>query len=38
MQYNVLHDALEVEREDQHPGYAVAGTLVGKRVGWRSWA
>ena len=33
MQYNVFNDALEVEREDQHPGYAVGGTLVGKRVG-----
>lgn len=33
MQYNVLHDELEVDREDQHPGYAVGGTLVGKRVG-----
>jgi uncharacterized cupin superfamily protein len=33
MHYNVLRDELEVEREDQHPGYAVGGTLVGKRVG-----
>ena len=33
MQYNVFNDALEVEREDQHPGYAVGGTLVGRRVG-----
>ena len=33
MQYNVFNDALEVEREDQHSGYAVGGTLVGKRVG-----
>jgi uncharacterized cupin superfamily protein len=33
MQYNVLHDELEVAREDQHPGYAVGGTLVGKRIG-----
>jgi uncharacterized cupin superfamily protein len=33
MQYNVFNDDLDVEREDQHPGYAVGGTLVGKRVG-----
>ena len=33
MQYNVLSDELETEREDQHPGYAVGGTLVGKRIG-----
>ena len=32
MQYNVLNDALEVEREDQHPGYAVGGTVIGKRL------
>ena len=33
MSYNVLHDELDVDREDQHPGYSVGGTLVGKRLG-----
>lgn len=33
MQYNVLSDELDVDREDQHPGYTVGGTLVGKRIG-----
>ena len=32
MSYNVLNDELEVEREDQHPGYTVGGTVLGKRV------
>jgi uncharacterized cupin superfamily protein len=31
--YNVLDDELDVESEDQHPGYTVGGTLVGDRVG-----
>ena len=30
--YNVFNDELEVEREDQHPGYTVGGTVLGKRV------
>ncbi|HUF02391.1 MAG TPA: cupin domain-containing protein [Gaiellaceae bacterium] len=32
MSYNVFDDELDVEREDQHPGYSVDGTLVGKRL------
>lgn len=32
MAYNVLGDDLDVEREDQHPGYTVGGTLVAKRL------
>jgi len=32
MPYNVFHDELDVEREDQHPGYTVGGTLIGKRL------
>jgi uncharacterized cupin superfamily protein len=32
MQYNVLNDALEAEREDQHPGYTAGGTVIGKRL------
>jgi uncharacterized cupin superfamily protein len=31
--YNVFGDELDVEREDQHPGYAVGGTLIAKRLG-----
>lgn len=31
--YNVLDGPLDVEREDQHPGYTVGGTLVGGRLG-----
>ncbi|HSI96926.1 MAG TPA: cupin domain-containing protein, partial [Gaiellaceae bacterium] len=32
--YNVFTDELDVEREDQHPGggYAVGGTVIGKRL------
>lgn len=33
MPYNVFRDELDVEREDQHPGYTVGGTIVGKRLG-----
>jgi uncharacterized cupin superfamily protein len=33
MQYNVFSDELDVEHEDQHPGYTVGGTVVGDRVG-----
>jgi uncharacterized cupin superfamily protein len=32
MSYNVLNDELDVDREDEHPGYAVGGTVVGKRL------
>jgi uncharacterized cupin superfamily protein len=31
--YNVFHDELDVESEDQHPAYTAGGTLVGKRLG-----
>jgi uncharacterized cupin superfamily protein len=31
--YNIRHDELDVDREDQHPGYTVGGTLVGSRLG-----
>jgi uncharacterized cupin superfamily protein len=31
--YNVFGDELDVEREEQHPGYAVGGTLIGKHLG-----
>jgi len=31
--YNVFDDDLDVDREEEHPGYAVGGTLVGKRIG-----
>jgi uncharacterized cupin superfamily protein len=31
--YNVFDDELDVGREEQHPGYAVGGTLIGKRLG-----
>jgi len=31
--YNVLEDELDVDSEDQHPGYTVGGTLVGGRIG-----
>ncbi|HTZ04957.1 MAG TPA: cupin domain-containing protein [Gaiellaceae bacterium] len=34
--YNVLDGELDVEREDQHPGYAVGGTLAGERIGTES--
>jgi uncharacterized cupin superfamily protein len=33
MDYNVLDDDLDVEREEQYPGYTVGGTIIGKRVG-----
>jgi uncharacterized cupin superfamily protein len=33
MQYNVFNDELDAEREEQHPGYTVGGTIVGSRVG-----
>jgi len=33
MQHNIFTDELEAEREEQHPGYTVGGTVVGKRVG-----
>lgn len=33
MAYNVFDDELDVEREDQHPGYTVGGTIVGRRLG-----
>lgn len=32
MPYNVFRDELDVESEDQHPGYTVGGTIVGKRL------
>src|SRR5512134_2466586 len=32
MAYNVFHGALSVEREDQHPGYAVGGTILGEHL------
>jgi uncharacterized cupin superfamily protein len=32
MTYNVFHDELDVEREDQHPGYTVGGTVMGERL------
>jgi uncharacterized cupin superfamily protein len=31
--YNVFHDELDVEREEEHAGYTQGGTLVGGRVG-----
>jgi uncharacterized cupin superfamily protein len=33
MTYNVFQDALDVESEEEYPGYAQGGTLAGKRVG-----
>ena len=33
MSYNVFGDGLDAEREEQHPGYAVGGTLIAKRLG-----
>lgn len=33
MSYNVLGAELDVELEEEHPGYACGGTLVGKRIG-----
>jgi uncharacterized cupin superfamily protein len=30
--YNVLHDELDVDSEDQHPGYTVGGTIIGERI------
>lgn len=32
MPYNVLRGALDIEREDQHPGYAVGGTILGEHL------
>jgi hypothetical protein len=31
--YNVFDDDLDVDREEKHLGYAVGGTVVGKRIG-----
>jgi uncharacterized cupin superfamily protein len=30
--YNVLDDPLDVEREEQHPGFTVGGTLIGDHL------
>lgn len=32
MPYNVFRDELDIDREDQHPGYSVGGTVIGKRL------